>query len=495
MQPFRVVVLSVLACVLVLISLQVSRFVVQDRGSKTKVSTVGTEYLKSVERNGSTPRLGDANATEMMVVFSSLKDIFKLGNTGAAANSSTSVSSTPGLWKSLLNTFISPNSSKSPDLSKQKFAHEKDYLKLHVCNEQFEAYSGAWLATKEHVLKTDSLGFNLSWVNCEMASFIHMNMFKGKRAMDDPKNADGLIIQSLDVLDFSVIHLSTFERGQKKYQKQLWPALKSPQKINAEWGDIATVRAASEYLAESVRNNKPVWLPQAKRTVAIMPFLGGAMGAGHSVLSNRYVYLEACFWSIYKLIPNIVMAVTTQADVDWGMEESGLPFLDVFLMQGLPKGASLPVATTQETKRRLISGKLDFDYVFYTESDHILLWRDPLYFYNYLKQYPGHMLLPHRLMAYAPRVIEEVHLRPLSSNHVELTSGHALSTSIESWSRMSCCFPRQNCGNRKRWAHLKTAKVSSLSYMGIEVPLGHANYLDEMYRTCALRPRKGDFCP
>jgi hypothetical protein len=31
------------------------------------------------------------------------------------------------------------------------------------------------------------------------------------------------------------------------------------------------------------------YLPEARRTVVVMPFLGGAMGAGHSKLNNRYV--------------------------------------------------------------------------------------------------------------------------------------------------------------------------------------------------------------
>lgn len=36
-------------------------------------------------------------------------------------------------------------------------------------------------------------------------------------------------------------------------------------------------------------------------TVAVMPFLGGAMGAGHSELGNRFHYLRACFWSVYQV--------------------------------------------------------------------------------------------------------------------------------------------------------------------------------------------------
>ena len=65
-----------------------------------------------------------------------------------------------------------------------------------------EAYSASYLITKEHLLEQFT-GYNLTWVNCEMGSFIMMN----QRA--DPKKdwVNGSVVMSLDVLDFSVIHL------------------------------------------------------------------------------------------------------------------------------------------------------------------------------------------------------------------------------------------------------------------------------------------------
>ena len=36
---------------------------------------------------------------------------------------------------------------------------------------------------------------------------------------------------------------------------------------------------------------------------------------------------------------------------------SGLPFFDVLLLTHLPKSAGLPVATSQETKKRILSGE------------------------------------------------------------------------------------------------------------------------------------------
>ena len=43
---------------------------------------------------------------------------------------------------------------------------------------------------------------------------------------------------------------------------------------------------------------------------------------------------------------------------------SGLPFHDVMLIENLPKSASLPVATVQQAKARLMDGRWDFDFIF-----------------------------------------------------------------------------------------------------------------------------------
>jgi len=61
-----------------------------------------------------------------------------------------------------------------PDMSQQKGVFEHENLKLHLCNAVFEAYSASFLTTRAHMISVKSESFNLTWVNCEMASFIHM---------------------------------------------------------------------------------------------------------------------------------------------------------------------------------------------------------------------------------------------------------------------------------------------------------------------------------
>ncbi len=368
---------------------------------------------------------------------------------------------------------------KRPDMTGQKAAHEKENLKLHLCNSVFEAYSASYLTTKEHLIDVKSENYNLTWVNCEMASFIHMrhspNFFVNAAGK-------GMIMQSLDVLDFSVIHLSAFERSSRRWKDKLWF---TPKERKTAWHNIDAVKEAAQVLEQlvnpKVTGRKLIYSPEALKTVVVMPFLGGAMGAGHSELGNRFEYLKACFWSFYEFVPNIVAGVSRQEDVDWAFKESGLPFYDIILIDNLPKSAGLPVGTTQQVKKRLLSGKYDFDYIFFTESDQILITRELQLMYENLKEYPHRMILPHRLMPYSDRVVKEVHKRQLLAGR-------------NAWMNQSCCMPRQNCGERKSWKPLRDDAVPVVNYHGLNIPLGNVNFLDESYRYCKLGSFV-DICP
>jgi hypothetical protein len=158
-----------------------------------------------------------------------------------------------------------------------------------------------------------------------MASFIHMR--ESNRFYKNPQ-LDGIIMQSIDVLDFSVIHLSAFERSSKKHKDLIYSNV---QDRKTKWSQIDPVIEAGKILASlnnpkltHVHNNTPKqrvihYSEEAKRTVVIMPFLGGAMGAGHSELGNRFEYLKTCFWSLYEFFPHITASVTREEDVEWAL--------------------------------------------------------------------------------------------------------------------------------------------------------------------------------
>lgn len=235
------------------------------------------------------------------------------------------------------------------------------------------------------------------------------------------------------------------------------------------------------------------------------------MGAGHSELGNRFEYLKTCFWSLYEFFPHIVVAVARPEDVQWAWNVSGLPFYDVLLLENLPKSAGLPVGSTQILRQRLIDKVYDFDYVFYTESDQILIARELPMLYAHLRKYPGHMLLPHRLMPYSSDAMihglrrdDIVDLSPekfATTRQDEgkrvtyLHSQDMLPPLQNKWMTQSCCLPRQNCQERKSWKHLSDRSVPIIQYYGMYVPLGNVNFLREDYRYCTMSDYVGNYCP
>ena len=129
----------------------------------------------------------------------------------------------------------------------------------------YVAYSAAYLITREH-LEYQFTDYNLTWVNCEMGSFIFMT---GR--VDPRKDRNGSLVQSVDILDFSLIHLSTYERLQKRW---MW-SIKSKDALS---GNIEPIRTASQLLkvrAMQLRDKKtPMVEKKLNRTLVIMPFLG-----------------------------------------------------------------------------------------------------------------------------------------------------------------------------------------------------------------------------
>lgn len=382
-------------------------------------------------------------------------------------------------------TLITPTCSLF-SLSSQSPEEEK-YLKFHKCRDTGEAYGAAYFITKTHLIQSKVHKYNLSWVNCEMGSFVMMNQRLNPRSIRK-ENLTGVVIQSLDVLDFSVIHLSAYERLQRRWKLKLFRGRK---KTWAQQESVDEVlKNATKYLRASI-NQRSDGVQDAfsefNRTVAIMPFLGSSNGAGHSVLSNRYLYLKACFWSIFAYIPNVVAVVQSDKDYEYCKTKSGLPFYDVIFARGLPKVASLPIATSRLVRQRLLNGTYDFDYVYFTESDQILLLREARQMINILRMYPRYVLVPHRLMPYPETIVKRVLQRsPVYS-----------ADRFHGWTNISCCLERQNCmdGRRKTWQPVKSPNVSVVYAAGFNVPLGNSNFLKEQYHYCQMMPTRTMYCP
>lgn len=194
---------------------------------------------------------------------------------------------------------------------KDRFPVADNYMpSLHRCISVGEAFGGAYLVNSKFVLqrKTD---YDLKTAFGEMASFIIY------RFRDNPfKDIEGTLMQSMDVLDFSVIHLSPYERLIERYSATLSATNKSRL-------DLSEIRYATQYIKSQTMQllTKGMVSTRMKieyqQTVVLIPFLGNHQGDGHSAIQNRRMYLQACFWSFYLYYEHIVIGVALQEDEEY----------------------------------------------------------------------------------------------------------------------------------------------------------------------------------
>jgi hypothetical protein len=73
-----------------------------------------------------------------------------------------------GLWDSVIQLVHATEGVLDLDITR---GHPDNYHRLHKCKNLEEVYAASWLITREHLLlqRTD---YNLSRVNCELASFM-----------------------------------------------------------------------------------------------------------------------------------------------------------------------------------------------------------------------------------------------------------------------------------------------------------------------------------
>lgn len=85
--------------------------------------------------------------------------------------------------------------------------------------------------------------------------------------------------------------------------------------------------------------------------------------------------------------------------------QSGLPFYEIMLLT-VPASHSLPLAVVHAARQRILEKAWDFDYLFFTESDQILLWRPNSFdsVFSFLDKYPRRVMVPHRLIPYPSKV-------------------------------------------------------------------------------------------
>lgn len=289
-------------------------------------------------------------------------------------------------------------------------------------------------------------------------------------------------MQSSDVLDFAVVHLSTVEALQMRHSKTLFGAVSNKWR-NVHFNDMAERLHNTTVRDKTIEGSYSNW---TRRTVALLPLLGGdEAGPGHLERGNDLTYFKACFWSVRRYFPHVVAGVASHKDAQ-RLRSAGLPLMDVIVLDALPSPAALSVALLQTAAVKLDRGdwKKELDFVYFTEGDQVLMWRMQKLAFDYLRRHPLHILVPHRLSAY-PKALTRLYGR------TSLASTYDLNT----WATYSCCIPRQNCENRVGWTSVRSDNVHALDLLGLDVPLGNSNFKDEMYRPCVLRNATVAVCP
>ena len=441
-----------------------------------------------------------------------------------------------------------------------QYDEERDFLKYHRCSNEGEAFAGSWLVTKEH-LTAYNVSYGLSEANAELAFFLVMETRRSKKAWVPV----GALMQTLDVLDLSVIHLSAYERLYRQYTYDLQEPAVSDEIKGSMSHVVERIRAIARRRSIVPTASSPLfdrhtmsfkdtfqWLlgrplpnqsstpsprtstfkaepqPRARRTLAMLPWLGSSKGVGHSETTFRLLYLEACFWSVTQVTPHIVVGVTTKQDHDL-VTGAGLPALDIVVLADLPSPQALPAALVQHVRlgadtRGFYS---NFSYFYYSESDQVLVAHQAAHsaLFEFLDKYPRRVLVPHRLVPYPPAIVEllnrstsQPHSRVFHSKVLNdfghagqgsisakemfmasrgwLSSGEATSSgaAAPNWETNKCCLPRQNCEQRGDWVAPADPSLAFMEVHGLPVALGNANFKAERFRPCTLSPL-GGLCP
>jgi hypothetical protein len=373
---------------------------------------------------------------------------------------------------------------------------------FHRCIDEGEAYSASFLTTMEHFLSRDMVSYQ-GTKNTELASFI---MLETRLSVKETDGAVGKLIQTRDVLELAVVHLSAYERSHQHVGRNYasGPSRTRMRRV------ARNQRLQHLDRRSSSGDNKPS-SSSFLGTLAVMPFVGSshAKDAGNSDVRNRRMYLEASFWNVADVFPAVVIGVCFEADRDMILIDMKLPVLDVLLMQACadsPK--TLPFLTLMETQRRVREEaqwkSRQFKYVFFSESDQLLVLREPEHLFSHLDRNTHEVLVPHRLIPYSHEILQlQVHSTgverrlPVTPSHDGFGQRHQRRRG--EW---KCCLPRASCsGNRTAMEFLKQAMKTSvvplLNIEGLIVVMGTGNFLLHKYRFCQFMPKAGPqtVCP
>ena len=338
-----------------------------------------------------------------------------------------------------------------------------------------EFYGGSWLAPRQRFLlsKDRMLGIQ----SLEGATFFMLEK--------------GLSLMSRDYFDFEVIHLSSTTNQlpqhstDKFFNELLNKMVTSTEMITKETKDIVS------------NNKRPDDIRLTKQTLCIIPFSTNPVSNDHhKKLQNdiRLLYFQSTFWSVYRNIPNIVVSVATNRDFEI-LKSFNLPIWQIIDLSsifnkttthkdGERKTHMLPKETLlfiHDRFKERTEPYLQFQYIFYTEGDHILHWRSHKYFYDTLDSSGGRFcIVPHRMQTIAhPKVFPNL-VHEWDTQFVNKLKATNIITEKYTIPTGSCCdngrFVFKDCGNWwyncKQWGLSNFTDWIRFGEKGYSLPLG-----------------------
>ena len=380
---------------------------------------------------------------------------------------------------------------------------------LYKCVDQGESYTAAYLASRATFLRRPATlrDVNAPNLNMESASWWPM---KGM------KRGTVSTYKSIDAMDWSVSHLSMYERRLNMVHFPggvIKDALLADMTVQLTAQETALKAAWTNASTTGRHGDDPTW--EARNgTVCVMPFYAGGMGSGHSLTSTRQLYLALSVYSVLRHFPSVVVVVGDAEDEEF-VRRTGLPLFDVLYHAGLPKPSALGLATVFEAQRALATNPRysHFTSVYYTESDQVLLARQRTIGAVLRHAARGtHLLNPHRLLPLPRRsdfpslvdradaaagwraapgavlvgLVEGTSTKKASVRRELDLNSKRVQHQAPDEDAVSCCFDDGDCSSRKHWERMTSLPLLSVrgSYA---FTAGECNIFGGTCRVCRVR--------
>ena len=246
-------------------------------------------------------------------------------------------------------------------------------------------FSAAWLVSKTHFLK------------CEANLNITTNMAGVSFAVVRKKYPNVGTFMTRDYFDFMVEHLSATSNQIPYFHEKIF---------QEEYRKLK--ETAKSIRQDIAKRNKYFDMTQDKRkkkTIAALIYSSIAFSAEQSTLQSeiRIPFFEATFWSTFRHFPTVVVYVADEkdekavAEMDipaWKVHRLKVPFNHNNHSVALPRYGLLHLVENMKNNPEYAS----FEYVFFTEGDQVIHFRQEPSIYDLIDGSDGSMIaIPHRM--------------------------------------------------------------------------------------------------